>query len=197
VMIDTSRDAINEWQGIFRKCYENGEALQFFLRNRICSAKIEDPGLDNLCQELYDTIDEVKFLATYRPLYKVINSHLNIRPWGMDKAKVYKNYKNAIDFYETAASEGRLFMLPVEDKEQFSLTAMTEYLGVHVTEEAQRIYTDWPIINALKTQKTVSGDSSPIIHGYNKEKIQEYYPDVGDLESRYFNLVLKTNSTKN
>ncbi|NVK13353.1 MAG: hypothetical protein HWE35_04165 [Rhodobacteraceae bacterium] len=187
--VHSARQSEGELEPSYRECKAQGAVAEFVTRHRLRSLKLEDPGVDGDAFELFRAFPEATVIATFRPVEKIINSHGNIKPWGMAPEQVVRNWTGNLAFYEAAARAGRLVLIPMEDKAQFDAEAAAARLGCAVADSWQPFLEEWPRINDLKAQKQVSKDESEISFAMSRDEVLAAFPQVHEAEARYKALV--------
>lgn len=128
----------------------------------IQSLKYEDPGKDDFILEVAREFPEAKFVASYRPLIEVLESHYNLRSsWGHDEADVLHQFKSCLELYETLYEQGRLCMVDVNLPQLFSPEKFAGFLGVAARAEFLDFVTRWEPTNTLDYQQAKSGTAAP------------------------------------
>lgn len=168
---------------------KQGKVQDFANFHRLEALKLEDPGVDDDAYVLFDSFPESIVIATYRPLYKIINSHGNIKPWGMSPERVKHIWSNNLRFYEHAHKHNRLVMISLEDRDAFAPAAAASLLGCEISADWKDFWEKWPIVNDLKTQKKYSNDDSESTFHMSREEVSIKYPDCETQDARYKNLV--------
>lgn len=173
------------WSPAYSFFKQYGKIENFVKVHQLEALKFEDPGVDDDAYTLLDSFPDAIVIATYRPLEKIINSHGNIKPWGMDPDKVERNWSQNLRFFEHANSQNRLIMIPLETKESFDVAAAFEKLDCAPGQSWEDFWQDWPIVNDLVSQKVISNDASDISFHLSREEVLAKYPETEDKERRY------------
>ncbi len=164
---------------------DQGKIEEFVNHHNLEALKLEDPGVDDDAMRLFDIFPEAAVIATYRPLQKVINSHGNIKPWGMRPAKVEHLWTKNLEFYEHAEKAGRLVMIPLEERDIFDPVRASQCLKCEISDKWQDFWEQWPVVNDLKSQKEYSKDNSEISFFMSREEMLSKFPGVEEKERRY------------
>ena len=182
-----------ESQGAFEPNYalykSEGRIVDFVEENDLTALKLEDPGVDDDAYRLFDAFPDATVIATFRPLDKIINSHGNIRPWGMAPERVARNWSENLVFYEHAHRAGRLVMIPLEERDRFDAGRAAEVLGAPVPPGWEAFQAGWPVINDLVTQKEISRDATDISFRMDRQDVLDAFPDTEVKEQRYRDLL--------
>lgn len=168
---------------------KQGKVQDFVNFHRLEALKLEDPGVDDDAYVIFDSFPESIVIATYRPLNKIINSHGNIKPWGMSPERVKHTWSNNLRFYEHAHKHNRLVMISLEDRDAFAPAAAASLLGCKISADWKGFWEKWPIVNDLETQKKYSNDDSESTFYMSREEVLTKYPDCEAQDARYKNLV--------
>jgi hypothetical protein len=176
---------LGDWTPAYSAFKEDGRIEDFVTTHELDALKLEDPGVDDDAYRMLEKFPDAIVIATYRPLEKIINSHGNIKPWGMTPEKVEYNWSNNLRFFEHAKSKNRLILVPLEDKEAFDVGAAFEMLGSEPNLAWEKFWQNWPIVNDLVSQKKFSNDSSEISFYMSREEVLERFPETEENERRY------------
>lgn len=175
-----------EKEGDFHSLFHQGLGVQYLQMNKIRSLKYEDPGKDDFILELHKG-SHARFVASYRRIEKVIESHHNIKSWGHREDDVLYQFSACATLYEQLSSDGRLFLIDVDRPDRFNIGAFARFLGVaNVPQKALELVRGWLPINDLKYQVEKSGieftgrRSPPRL-----ERLRSIHPWVDDTERRY------------
>ncbi|WP_417713858.1 hypothetical protein [Pseudophaeobacter arcticus] len=174
-----------DWSPAYSFFKQQEKIEDFVTVHQLEALKFEDPGVDDDAYTLLDGFPDAIVIATYRPLEKVINSHGNIKPWGMAPDTVERNWTNNLRFFEHAKSKNRLIMIPLENKDAFDVAAAFETLGCKPSPSWDTFWQAWPIVNDLVSQKKISNDASEVSFFMSREEILAKYPETEDNERRY------------
>lgn len=183
-----------EKTGDFWDVFQRGEGYEYLAANRIRGLKFEDPGKDDFVIGLLDLAPNARFVASYRPLELVIESHHNITKWGHPEADVLFQFSACLTLYEQLAAAGRLFLINVDQPQQFNLQAFANFLGRGPSEKAKALAATWTPVNTLQYQIEKSGGefagrrSAPRL-----DRLREIHDWVPDYEQRYQTLCEKSN----
>lgn len=183
--VHSARESQGDMSPTYSYFKKQGKVEDFVKVHKAEALKLEDPGVDDDAYTIFDSFPDAVVVATYRPLEKVINSHGNIKPWGMAPEKVEYNWTNNLRFFEHAKSKNRLIMIPLENKEDFDVAAAFDKLDCTPNPAWDEFWQDWPIVNDLVSQKKVSNDSSEISFHMSREEVLEKFPETEDNERRY------------
>lgn len=162
-----------------------GEVYQFVNVHKLEALKLEDPGVDDDAYILFDHFPKSIVIATYRPLFKIINSHGNIKPWGMKPETVFRNFLQNLDFYEYAKERNRLILIDLEDRDHFDAEASADLLQRPVSRDWDKFFGNWPVVNDLRAQKAISNDTSECSFHISREDTLKTFPNVTEIERRY------------
>lgn len=180
--VHSARNSVDDYSPDYRYF---SDSFAFVRTHAITTLKIEDPGLDDDCATLAAASPSTKVLASFRPIEKIVNSHGNIKPWGMPADRVVSQWIAALEFYEAMQSQNRLWMLDLDAQDQFDSEAFATFLGCQLSATASTFAADWPRINDLATQKSTSEDATPIRSNYSKADLVAAFPAIPDAERRY------------
>lgn len=180
--------------GDFWDLFQHGEGYQYLAANRIRGLKFEDPGKDDFVAGLLELAPNARFVASYRPLESVIESHYNITKWGHPEADVLYQFSACLTLYERLAATGRLFILNVDQPHQFNLQAFANFLGHNPSDKAKALAEAWTPVNTLRYQVEKSGAQ---YQGRRRaprlDRIREIHDWISDYEARYQALCEKSN----
>lgn len=178
---------IEEKKGNFWEMYQKGSGYQYLADNHIRSLKFEDPGKDDFAEGLLELAPNARFVASYRPIEAVIESHFNIETWGHTESNVLYEFSACLTLYERLAAAGRLFLVNVEEKEQFNLEAFVRFLGRSLpSERTLALVDEWKPINTLRDQVEKHGSnyrgrkSAPRL-----ERLRQIHDWASGYEERY------------
>lgn len=180
--------------GDFKAMFEEGRAAHYLRDNGIRALKYEDPGKDDFVLALLDLAPEARFVASYRRVESVIESHHNLR-WGHGVEDVLYQFSACATLYEQLADAGRMFLVDVEDRSRFDLEAFCRFLDSPVSRRAKALVDRWQPINDLKHQVEKSGEtyvervSTPRL-----DRLRRIHPWIDDVERRYLDLVERSSA---
>lgn len=192
--VHSSRDSVDDLSPSYRESRAAGDLAGFITQHGLNALKLEDPGLDDDADILFEAFPEAIVIATYRPVEKVVNSHGNIKPWGFPPKKTVRIWIANLAFYEKAQRAGRLVLIPLDNKTKFNAEAAARTLGAAVTEDVITFIDDWPSVNDLVSQKKVSRDDSPTGFFMSRDELVAQFPEIPAAEARYDALTRATNS---
>lgn len=192
--VHSARQSQGDLEPAYRAFKQRGAVADFVTCHKVRTLKLEDPGVDNDAYELFEAFPGAIVIATSRPVEKIVNSHGNIKPWGMPPERVIRNWIANLEFYETAAAADRLVMIPLEDKTGFGAAAAAARLtGGAPAAGWDAFWDDWPCINDLKTQKQISNDDSEIGFSMSRADVMDRFPAVEAAAERYRKLIRDCN----
>ncbi len=174
-----------DWTPAYSVFKQQNKVEDFVTVHQLEALKLEDPGVDDDAYTLFDSFPDAIVIATYRPLEKVINSHGNIKPWGMAPDRVERNWTNNLRFFEHVKSKNRLIMIPLENKESFDVAAAFELLKCEPNPSWDAFWQAWPVVNDLICQKKISNDTSEVSFFMSREEVLEKFPETEAKERRY------------
>jgi hypothetical protein len=179
-----------EKTGEAQELFREGRGGEYLALNDIASLKYEDPGKDDFILSLLDAAPSARFVASHRPIERVIESHHNISTWGHDEADVLHQFSACLSLYEHLAESGRMFLINVDDKTMFDGDAFAHFLDKDaLSSRAQKLIDEWQPINDLKYQVERTGKeylgrtAAPRI-----ERLREIHTWINDHEERYLDL---------
>ena len=192
--VHSARQSQGDFNPSYREFREKHDIAGFVRHHNVATLKIEDAGLDDDCDLLFEAFDDAIVLASYRPVEKVVNSHANIRPWGMSPEKVVGSWIKSLDFFQKAAMAGRMMLVPLNDRSRFDENAFARLLGQPVSDKATHFLANWPRVNDLRHQKAVSGDKSEIDTHITRAQLLQEFPEIEAAEKRYSELIDQCNA---
>lgn len=133
----------------------------FCSKHDVQGLKIEDPGIDDICLQTIAEYPNVPIVSCFRPFAKVARSHASIRPWGMPPERAWVVYCRNLEIYRELNRDRRLFMVDVEHKEAFDVSAFCQHIGVESSSALAKFVEGWPVVNDLEGQKKLSRDTTP------------------------------------
>ena len=153
--------------------------------------KIESPGNDNLCLDLAEKFEDIKWFCSVRKIEDIITSHYNLEKWGWAEKKVLKAWRDDLFFYEFVRAKGKLFAISIDDAFSFNVDKFCEFLGSRpFPEEASQFIKEWNVVNPLSKQKAKAGEA------YESHKVPDgigslraRHPWISSIESRYRSLL--------
>lgn len=177
----------NEKTGQFLEMFKAGKGFDYLTQNNIRSLKFEDPGKDDFVEDLAEAAPNARFVASYRPIERVIESHYNIEKWGHLESDVLYQFSACLTLYERLASHGRLFLINVDDKSGFDLEAFAAFLGIDTPpERAKALVAEWAPLNTLQYQVEKSGaDYRGRRRPPRIDRLNEIHDWVPEYEQRY------------
>ena len=187
--VHSARESQGDFDPPYSHYRSTGRIADFVTDNGLSALKLEDPGVDDDADRLFAAFPGAVVIATFRPLDRIINSHGNIRPWGMAPDRVAANWAANLAFYERARAADRLVMIPLEDRDAFDSARAARLLKVTPGEGWQAFHDDWPVVNDLVTQKKVSRDTSAISFQMERAEVLAAYPETDRNEQRYRELI--------
>ena len=179
-----------EKDGDFQAMFADGQGLGYLAQNGIRALKYEDPGKDDFVLELLEAAPQAVFVASYRSIERVIESHHNITRWGHSEADVLHQFSACLTLYEKIADRGRLFLVDVDDRESFDLDASTRFLGVDaVPGKARDGVAGWQPVNDLQYQVEKTGTFHGRVTPPRLERLREIHDWIEGHEARYADLI--------
>lgn len=182
-----------EKSGDFWEMFRKNEGYHYLADNRIRGLKFEDPGKDDFIAGLLELAPNARFVASYRPLESVIESHYNIAKWGHSEADVLYQFSACLTLYERLAATGRFFLINVDEPQQFNLQAFASFLDRGVTDRAKTLAAAWTPVNTLQYQVEKSGaEYEGRRRAPRLDRLREIHDWIPDYEERYQALCEKT-----
>lgn len=191
--VHSARDSDGTYSPSYRELKDEGRHTDFAPTHSVTTLKLEDPGVDADAYDFLSAYPDALVVATFRPIEKVVNSHGNIKPWGMPPAQVVKNWMGNLEFYEHAEKAGRLLMIPIGDPEAFNAEAAAQKAGTVVSQQLTDFLSQWPRVNDLKSQKEYSNDTSDVSFHMTRAELLEKFPEIKEGTQRYEDLTRRCN----
>lgn len=167
------------------------ELRRYFKRYSIRSIKLEEPGKDEFLERILSLFPKIRVISTYRKIEDVIVSHYNLK-WGYSVEYILHNWRNAISKYEAIESEGSLFMLDLNMRDDFSYSAFRRFLGAAYSDEAKRFVDEWAAHNDLEYRQLKSGTPVQKVIPACLGNLRIEYPWIVGVEQRYARLCRKS-----
>lgn len=162
--------------------------IDYFRYHGIRAVKLEEPGMDGWGRQLSAAFPDTPWLGNHRPIAKILRSHTNLK-WGFSEHKLLMRSRRTLAFYEELASQGRLFMLNIDDPDGFDLASFADFVGARITAQARRMASEWPHVNDLGDLRAASG--KPLIEvaePVGLPTLHLRYPWVVEMEARFESL---------
>lgn len=181
-------DRIMSSDAVFKS---SARAIDAFEKMDSALVKIESPGNDNLCLDLAEQFEDIKWFCSIRNIEDIIASHYNLEKWGWPEKRILKAWRDDLFFYDFLHAKGRLFAISIDNPSSFNTDEFCEFLGIRaLPEQARQFIERWNVVNPLSKQKEKAGEA------YRSRKIPEdigtlrvRHPWINSLESRYRSLV--------